>query len=119
MKTTYQATWIAALLPILSPILLAGDANPNVPVKLGQSHFVALPLGAVKPTGWLKDQLTVQANGLTGHLDEFWPDLRNSRGTAASDCRDHPQARPDSVATGGRPGGAQGQGPTHPELAIG
>jgi hypothetical protein len=32
-------------------------------------------VGAVKPKGWLRDQLVIQANGLTGHLEEFWPDL--------------------------------------------
>ncbi len=37
--------------------------------------FQALPLGAIKPRGWLLNQLRVQANGLSGHLDEFWPDL--------------------------------------------
>lgn len=45
---------------------------------LRQGRFVALPLGAIRPAGWLQAQLTIQANGLTGHLDEFWPDLRDS-----------------------------------------
>jgi DUF1680 family protein len=27
------------------------------------------------PKGWLLDQLKIQSEGLSGHLDEFWPDL--------------------------------------------
>lgn len=41
--------------------------------------FAPLPLGAIKPRGWLLNQLRIQARGLTGHLDEFWPDLVNSQ----------------------------------------
>ncbi|MDP6111523.1 MAG: glycoside hydrolase family 127 protein [Planctomycetota bacterium] len=35
-------------------------------------------LGAIEPRGWLKQQLRIQADGLSGHLDEFWPDVRDS-----------------------------------------
>jgi uncharacterized protein len=56
----------------------ADPVNKHYPVNrepLLQSKFVPLPVGAVRPEGWLKDQLVIQANGLTGHLDEFWPSL--------------------------------------------
>lgn len=32
----------------------------------------------IKPTGWLRDQLVLQANGLNGNLDKVWPDIRDS-----------------------------------------
>ena len=38
-----------------------------------------LPLGAIRPTGWLRDQLRIQADGLSGHLDEFWPSVADSK----------------------------------------
>ena len=37
-----------------------------------------LPLGAITPQGWLRRQLQIQRDGLTGHLDEFWPDVARS-----------------------------------------
>lgn len=32
----------------------------------------------IKPRGWLRDQLTVQAKGLGGNLDKVWRDVRDS-----------------------------------------
>ncbi len=32
----------------------------------------------IKPGGWLKRQLQIQAEGLSGNLDKMWPDVRDS-----------------------------------------
>ena len=48
------------------------------PEPLVQNTYIRLPLGSVKPEGWLRDQLMAQAEGLTGNVDDFWPDLVNS-----------------------------------------
>ncbi len=75
---------------ILSGVLLsicaarsnAAPQTPAVPSKppLQASAFLPLPLTSVKPKGWLLDQLRIQAAGLSGHLDEFWPDLGSNSG---------------------------------------
>lgn len=33
----------------------------------------------LEPSGWLYDQLKTQMNGLSGHLHEIWPDIRDSK----------------------------------------
>lgn len=43
--------------------------------RLAATAWVPLPLGEIRPTGWLQRQLRLQADGLSGHLHEFWPDV--------------------------------------------
>ena len=47
---------------------------------LAPNAFNLLPLGCVRPTGWLRRQLEIQATGLGGHLDETWADVGNNSG---------------------------------------
>ena len=47
---------------------------------LASPRFAPLALGEVRPMGWLRDQLEIQAAGLTGHLGEYWPDCGPTSG---------------------------------------
>ncbi|MBR4736026.1 MAG: glycoside hydrolase family 127 protein, partial [Bacteroidales bacterium] len=40
-----------------------------------QAQYRQLPLGSIKAEGWLLEQLQRQATGLTGHLDEVYPEV--------------------------------------------
>jgi DUF1680 family protein len=50
----------------------------NIPGLRAQA-LAPLPLAQIQPAGWLRAQLRIQADGLSGHLDEFWPDIAHSR----------------------------------------
>jgi hypothetical protein len=70
---------------LIASIIFSGcgktDVNVNYkgnPEPLAKNAYIKLPLGTVKPAGWLKSQLEIQAAGLTGNIDDFWPDLVNS-----------------------------------------
>ncbi|WP_448100812.1 beta-L-arabinofuranosidase domain-containing protein [Luteibacter jiangsuensis] len=50
------------------------------PSTLASQPFQVLPAGSIRPTGWLKRQLEIQAAGLGGRVDETWPDLGANSG---------------------------------------
>src|SRR5262245_10923624 len=57
----------------------ARPADPLAQTLLRSPAFHPLPLTDIRPEGWLARQLRVQADGLSGHLDEFWPDVKDSQ----------------------------------------
>ncbi len=65
------AGWMA----VASPATPAEEAAAH---KLRAPALRTLPVGSIHPEGWLKEQLRIQAEGLTGHLDEVWPDVAKS-----------------------------------------
>lgn len=82
-------TTIAGLAPVLAPFQAVADnginrkeheihfSNKN---KYTASVYNELPLGTVKPKGWLLNQLSIMRDGTTGHLDEIYGKVRDGNG---------------------------------------
>ncbi|MCX6560538.1 MAG: glycoside hydrolase family 127 protein [Candidatus Aminicenantes bacterium] len=66
-------------LPAKASAGVAADLSAPVPSGLSEPKFRPLPLGSIRALGWLERQLRIQADGLSGHLDEFWPDVQRSK----------------------------------------
>ncbi len=86
-----SALGIASTTPITSLLAVSASASaedaPRVASQairnrapLAPGVFAFLPLGSIRPRGWLTRQLQIQANGLSGHLDETWPDVGPNSG---------------------------------------
>ena len=43
-----------------------------------KSLYQAFTARELRPRGWLKRQLRIQAEGLSGHLDKMWPDVQDA-----------------------------------------
>lgn len=58
-------------------------ADPVAPVfnrgPLTAKPYAELPLGAIQPEGWLQDELQRMADGMSGHLDEWYPEVCGDR----------------------------------------
>ena len=85
------ATGLAATMPgrVMGAVANLAESTHGAtafetPVKnrapLTPNAFYLLPLGSIRPLGWLLEQLQIQANGLGGHLDETWPDVGPNSG---------------------------------------
>jgi len=46
---------------------------------LQEPSYQTFETSAITPKGWLAKQLRIQADSLSGHLDEFWPDIKDSK----------------------------------------
>lgn len=69
----FGSAFVCLALTVSAADRTAGPVHNRAP--LAKTPYTLLPLGSVKPAGWLERQLRIQADGLTGHLEEFWPDL--------------------------------------------
>ncbi|MGA7524810.1 MAG: beta-L-arabinofuranosidase domain-containing protein [Acidobacteriaceae bacterium] len=65
----------AAPVAVGPPQAVIKDRAPLTP-----GAFFFLPLGSIRPRGWLQNQLRIQASGLSGHLYEIWPDVGPNSG---------------------------------------
>lgn len=46
---------------------------------LTEKPYLELPLGSIRPHGWLLNQLERMRDGMTGHLDEIYPEVMGKR----------------------------------------
>lgn len=60
--------------------IMDNEVNINSQALWGHIKLQKLPLGQITPSGWLRNQLELQAEGFTGKLDEVWKDVGNNSG---------------------------------------
>ena len=76
MPSLRFATTVAAFATCLATMANAQDPDPRFGrAPLTPSPYAELPAGAVTPDGWLRWQMQTLADGMSGRLDELYPEV--------------------------------------------
>lgn len=84
MKKILIQMGVCAILAI--PFLHAQEAQDlylNNRSPLLSKPYMELPIGAVRPEGWLKDQMQRMCDGMTGNLDVLYEKVMATFGNVA------------------------------------
>jgi len=86
MKISKGFPGAIVILSLLLPACRQNDATGYEPFNPLQNRaplvakpYMELPLGSVKPEGWILKQLQIMRTGMTGHLDEWYPSVVGER----------------------------------------
>ena len=71
-----QEGFFFMILPVMLLNVVPGAAEELF--RLAPLALEPLPLGSITADGWLQRQLRIQAYGLSGNLEKFWPDIKDS-----------------------------------------
>jgi len=80
IKLILQVALVASSLNVLAQTnknSIAAYTQAKAPLR--QSPYIELPLGAIKPQGWLREMLIRQKTGATGNLDKLYPLVMGKR----------------------------------------
>lgn len=75
-----RSLWARRLLAESPPLSFQAARTVKNRAPIAPNCFYFLPAGSIQPRGWLARQLRIQAEGLSGHLDETWDDVGPTSG---------------------------------------
>ncbi len=77
LSLTLQVQAVAQSSVVPKSAVTVAYLNNRLPLR--PNPYIELPLGAIKPEGWLKEMLVRQKTGATGRLDELYPAVMGAR----------------------------------------
>ena len=78
-------------------LALAAAAATTAAPQLLPLAWAPLPHGAVQPEGWLRRQLEIQSEGLSGNFPSFWPPVNASGWVGGNDTEEDWCVRGDAA----------------------